>query len=58
MHDEALADDYFKAAEFCSMCGPMYCPMHNFRGVGVLSTIARSERNAWVPTSDLSRVAL
>jgi phosphomethylpyrimidine synthase len=33
MHDETLADDYFKAAEFCSMCGPKYCPMHNFREV-------------------------
>jgi phosphomethylpyrimidine synthase len=31
MHDETLADDYFKSAEFCSMCGPKYCPMHNFR---------------------------
>ncbi len=33
MHDETLADDYFKTAEFCSMCGPKYCPMHNFRDV-------------------------
>ena len=33
MHDETLADDYFKTAEFCSMCGPKYCPMHNFRKV-------------------------
>jgi phosphomethylpyrimidine synthase len=33
MHDETLADDYFKSAEFCSMCGPRYCPMHNFRDV-------------------------
>jgi phosphomethylpyrimidine synthase len=33
MHDETLADEYFKSAEFCSMCGPKYCPMHNFRDV-------------------------
>jgi len=33
MHDETLADDYFKTAEFCSMCGPKFCPMHNFRDV-------------------------
>ena len=33
MHDETLTDDYFKTAEFCSMCGPKYCPMHNFRDV-------------------------
>ncbi|HEU4598181.1 MAG TPA: phosphomethylpyrimidine synthase ThiC, partial [Solirubrobacterales bacterium] len=33
MHDESLADDYFKTAEFCSMCGPKYCPMHNFKDI-------------------------
>jgi phosphomethylpyrimidine synthase len=33
MHDETLADDYFKSAEFCSMCGPKFCPMHNFKDV-------------------------
>ena len=33
MHDASLADDYFKSAEFCSMCGPKFCPMHNFRDV-------------------------
>jgi phosphomethylpyrimidine synthase len=33
MHDETLADDYFKGAQFCSMCGPKYCPMHNFRDI-------------------------
>lgn len=33
MHDETLPDDYFKTAEFCSMCGPKFCSMHNFRDV-------------------------
>ncbi|MDQ8046304.1 MAG: phosphomethylpyrimidine synthase ThiC [Patulibacter sp.] len=33
MHDETLPNDHFKQAEFCSMCGPKYCPMHNVRGV-------------------------
>jgi phosphomethylpyrimidine synthase len=33
MHDQTLADDYFKTAEFCSMCGPKYCPMHNFKDI-------------------------
>ena len=28
LHDETLADDYFKEAEFCSMCGPKFCSMH------------------------------
>jgi phosphomethylpyrimidine synthase len=32
-HDETLGHDYYKTAEFCSMCGPKFCPMHNFRDV-------------------------
>ncbi|MBI3306972.1 MAG: phosphomethylpyrimidine synthase ThiC [Candidatus Omnitrophica bacterium] len=28
LHDETLIDDYFKEAEFCSMCGPKFCSMH------------------------------
>ena len=28
MHDEALADDYYKEAAFCSMCGPKFCSMN------------------------------
>jgi phosphomethylpyrimidine synthase len=28
MHDETLADDYFKEAKFCSMCGPKFCSMN------------------------------
>lgn len=28
LHDETLADDYFKEAEFCAMCGPKFCSMH------------------------------
>ncbi len=27
LHDETLADDYFKEAEFCAMCGPKFCSM-------------------------------
>ncbi|MBI2930309.1 MAG: phosphomethylpyrimidine synthase ThiC [Planctomycetes bacterium] len=27
MHDETLPAEYFKSAEFCSMCGPRFCPM-------------------------------
>jgi phosphomethylpyrimidine synthase len=33
MHDESLPQDHFKSAEFCSMCGPRFCPMHNFRDI-------------------------
>ena len=27
MHDQTLPDEYFKSAEFCSMCGPKFCSM-------------------------------
>jgi phosphomethylpyrimidine synthase len=27
MHDETLPEEYFKSAEFCSMCGPKFCSM-------------------------------
>jgi phosphomethylpyrimidine synthase len=27
MHDESLPSEYFKSAEFCSMCGPKFCSM-------------------------------
>jgi phosphomethylpyrimidine synthase len=33
MHDETLPDEYFKSAEFCSMCGPKFCSMHVNRDV-------------------------
>jgi phosphomethylpyrimidine synthase len=49
MHDETLADDYFKTAEFCSMCGPKYCPMHNFRNVDwdtIRAVVAERKRAA------------
>jgi phosphomethylpyrimidine synthase len=33
MHDETLPQEYFKSAEFCSMCGPKFCSMHVSRAV-------------------------
>jgi phosphomethylpyrimidine synthase len=27
MHDETLPGDHFRKADFCSMCGPKFCPM-------------------------------
>ena len=30
-HDESLPAEYFKSAEFCSMCGPKFCSMHHSR---------------------------
>ncbi len=29
MHDQTLPDEYFKSAEFCSMCGPKFCSMQS-----------------------------
>jgi phosphomethylpyrimidine synthase len=34
MHDETLPAEYFKSAEFCSMCGPKFCSMHITRTIG------------------------
>jgi phosphomethylpyrimidine synthase len=33
MHDSTLPEEYFKSAEFCSMCGPRFCSMHINRAV-------------------------
>jgi phosphomethylpyrimidine synthase len=33
MHDATLPEEYFKTAEFCSMCGPRFCSMHINRAV-------------------------
>lgn len=32
-HDETLPHEYFKSAEFCSMCGPKFCSMHINRAI-------------------------
>jgi phosphomethylpyrimidine synthase len=32
-HDETLPADYFKSAEFCSMCGPKFCSMRITRTI-------------------------
>ncbi len=34
LHDETLAHDTFKHAEFCSMCGPKFCAMQISRHLG------------------------
>jgi phosphomethylpyrimidine synthase len=40
-HDATLPAEYFKSAEFCSMCGPKFCSMHISRqladGIGALA---------------------
>ncbi len=46
MHDETLADDYFKHAAFCSMCGPKFCPMQMTQNLGDLSFIEQTAEKA------------
>ncbi len=38
-HDETLPDEHLKTAEFCSMCGPRFCPMHNFRDLQAVACL-------------------
>jgi phosphomethylpyrimidine synthase len=44
MHDETLPDEYFKSAEFCSMCGPKFCSMHINRAVEEFNKELEAER--------------
>jgi phosphomethylpyrimidine synthase len=51
MHDESLGDDYYRSAEFCSMCGPRYCPMHNFRDIDCsdLKSLVKEQERSPLP---------
>ena len=44
MHDATLPDEYFKTAEFCSMCGPKFCSMHINRAVEEFNTKLEEDR--------------
>jgi phosphomethylpyrimidine synthase len=46
MHDETLPDEYFKSAEFCSMCGPKFCSMHINRAVEEFNKQVETDRKA------------
>ncbi|HLK35164.1 MAG TPA: phosphomethylpyrimidine synthase ThiC [Polyangiaceae bacterium] len=46
MHDVTLPDDYFKSAEFCSMCGPKFCSMHINRAVEEFNKKVEEDRKA------------
>jgi phosphomethylpyrimidine synthase len=46
MHDETLGDEYFKTAEFCSMCGPKFCSMHINRAVEEFNEKSAAEQAA------------
>jgi phosphomethylpyrimidine synthase len=53
MHDETLPDEYFKSAEFCSMCGPKFCSMHINRAVEDFNKQVDEDRKAGKRTLDL-----
>jgi phosphomethylpyrimidine synthase len=53
MHDETLPDEYFKSAEFCSMCGPKFCSMHINRAVEEFNRQVEDDRKAGKRTLDL-----
>ncbi|HYC77740.1 MAG TPA: phosphomethylpyrimidine synthase ThiC [Planctomycetota bacterium] len=52
MHDKTLPEDYFKSAEFCSMCGPKFCSMKISRTVEKFNA---SEEAAKAASSEASR---
>ncbi len=53
MHDETLPDEYFKSAEFCSMCGPKFCSMHLNRAVEEFNKQVEADRKAGKRTLDM-----
>jgi phosphomethylpyrimidine synthase len=53
MHDETLPDEYFKGAEFCSMCGPKFCSMHINRAVEEFNTKLEADRKAGKRTLEI-----
>jgi phosphomethylpyrimidine synthase len=53
MHDETLPDEYFKSAEFCSMCGPKFCSMHINRAVQDFNKQVEEDSKAGKRTLDL-----
>ncbi len=49
-HDRTLPAEYFKSAEFCSMCGPKFCSMHITREIAEgIRTLAEQERAVATP---------
>ncbi|MEJ7731756.1 MAG: phosphomethylpyrimidine synthase ThiC [Polyangiaceae bacterium] len=53
MHDQTLPDEYFKTAEFCSMCGPKFCSMHINRAVDAFNDQIEADKKAGKRTLDL-----
>jgi phosphomethylpyrimidine synthase len=50
-HDETLPADIYKTAEFCSMCGPKFCPMQTKVDAEMLADLERFLAKQPVPQS-------
>lgn len=50
-HDQTLPADYFKSAEFCSMCGPKFCSMHINRSVDEYNQRVKELKEMAIATS-------
>ena len=51
MHDETLPHDAYKAAEFCSMCGPKFCSMRVSTHIQNWNPLAEGGEDASSPPS-------
>ncbi|WP_218080242.1 phosphomethylpyrimidine synthase ThiC [Anthocerotibacter panamensis] len=53
-HDETLPADIYKTAEFCSMCGPKFCPMQTKVDAEQLTALEKflSSQKALVPQQE------
>ncbi len=50
MHDETLPAEYFKSAQFCSMCGPRFCSMQEaYRIEDIDRVLAEIETQSGAP---------
>jgi phosphomethylpyrimidine synthase len=52
MHDETLPSEYFKSAEFCSMCGPKFCSMRISQEVEDWNAAAKAPSPAGEPATE------
>jgi phosphomethylpyrimidine synthase len=58
-HDETLPAEYFKSAEFCGMCGPKFCSMHNSRTIeeGIAKMAAELEATGTIAAAPEQQLA-
>jgi len=54
-----LPAEYFKSAEFCGMCGPKFCSMHNSRTIeeGIAKMAAELEATGTIAAAPEQQLA-